>query len=369
MRGKSKSFIKALLKAFGGGKMKLKFAVIGCGRMGQRRIRTIVNHPDAELACVIDADSDIARKVAREYGCDYYSDVEKGINRADVEYVVICTPNKFHVDIALKALAKGKHVLCEKPLARNPEEAKKMVKASLENGVTLKVSSNLRYFPSVQKAKELLDKSVIGDLLFIRGWIGNSGWQLSKPWFTDHDLIGGGTLLDNGSHLLDIYRWFLGEVEECFGYTSRMYHNIDSSLEDNAFGVFKFMNGKYALIQSSWTEWEEYMYMEIYGTEGYIKVDNRMPNCKVIYGNKDGYQEVYDYSKLPPQSYDIELREYINGIRNDSYPEPTGFDGLRAVQMVYGIYESAKSGKRVKIWGKEEEELFNLFLREVRNRE
>ena len=266
MRGKSKSFIKALLKAFGGGKMKLKFAVIGCGRMGQRRIRTIVNHPDAELACVIDADSDIARKVAREYGCDYYSDVEKGINRADVEYVVICTPNKFHVDIALKALAKGKHVLCEKPLARNPEEAKKMVKASLENGVTLKVSSNLRYFPSVQKAKELLDKSVIGDLLFIRGWIGNSGWQLSKPWFTDHDLIGGGTLLDNGSHLLDIYRWFLGEVEECFGYTSRMYHNIDSSLEDNLAGITSYGD---ATCSGSWfssefsikdTKWHHFLF-------------------------------------------------------------------------------------------------------------
>ena len=101
--------------------------------------------------------------------------------------------------------------------------------------------------------------------------------------------------------------------------------------------------------------------MEIYGTEGYIRIDDRNPNCKVILGKKDGYQQIYDYSRLPPQSYDVEFNEFMNALLNNSHPEPNGFDGLRAVQMAYGVYESARTGKKVKIWGEEEEELFSLY--------
>ncbi|RLG29553.1 hypothetical protein DRN97_11695 [Methanosarcinales archaeon] len=339
----------------------IRFGVVGCGRMGMRRIKRIVEHTNSELICVADAQEEKAKAAGREFGVDYYTDFNSVTNKKDIDCVVISVPNKFHAEIATRALAEGKHVLCEKPLARNPEEAKRMVKTALENEVYLKVSSNLRYFPSVQKAKELLDDHAIGELLYVRGWIGNSGWQLNNSWFSNPDIAGGGTLLDNGSHLLDIYRWFLGEVKECSGYTARMYHPIDPSLEDNAFGTFKFMNGTHAFIQSSWTEWADYMYMEIYGTEGYIRIDNRNPNCKVIHGKRDGSEFVYDYSKLPPQSYDVEFKEYMKAMLNQSHPMPTGFDGLRAVQMAHGIYESSRVGKSVKIWGKEEEKLFKLF--------
>lgn len=337
----------------------IRFGVIGCGRMGMRRVERVVRHPNAALICVADVQGEKAKAAGERYGVEYFTDFNKVINRGDVECVVISIPNKFHAPISIRAMENGKHVFCEKPMARNPEEAKRMVEASVKNEVCLKVGSNLRYFPSVQKAKELLDNSAIGEILFIRGWIGNSGWQLNNSWFSDIEIAGGGTFLDNGCHLLDICRWFLGEVEECIGYVSRMYHSID--VEDNGFGIFKFRNGKYAFVQSSWTEWADYMYMEIYGTEGYIRIDDRNPNCKVILGKKDGYQQIYDYSRLPPQSYDVEFNEFMNALLNNSPPEPNGFDGLRAVQMAYGVYESARTGKKVKIWGEEEEELFRLY--------
>jgi len=340
---------------------KIRFGVVGCGRMGMRRIKRIVEHANSELICVADAQEEKAKAVGKEFGVDYYTDFNSVTNKKDIDCVVISVPNKFHAPISIGAMKNGKHIFCEKPMARNPDEGIKMVKASIENEVFLKVGSNLRYFPSVQKAKELLDNSAVGDVLFIRGWIGNAGWQLNNSWFSDIELAGGGTFLDNGCHLLDICRWFLGEVEECSGYVSRMYHSID--VEDNGFGIFKFMNGTHAFIQSSWVEWADYMYMEIYGTEGYIRVDDRIPNCKVIHGKRDGYQQIYDYSKLPPQSYDVEFKEYMKAMRNQSHPLPTGFDGLRAVQMAYGIYESSRVGKSVKIWGKEEDELFKLFER------
>lgn len=340
---------------------KIGFGVIGCGRMGIRRAKRVVEHANSELICVADVEKEKAKATGKEFGVDYYTDFINITNRKDIDCIIISVPNKFHAKITINALTKGKHVLCEKPLARNPEEATRMVEAGLENNVYLKTSSNLRYFPSVQKAKELLDNHVIGDLLFIRGWIGNSGWQLNDSWFSNPDMSGGGTLLDNGSHLLDIYRWFLGEVTECTGYVTKMYHQIDRSLEDNAFGTFKFINGAHAFIQSSWTEWADYMYMEIYGTEGYIRVDDRIPICKVTHGKKGGEEIVYDYSKLPPQSYDIEFREYMKAILNKSHPIPTGFDGLRAVQMAHGIYKSSQTGRSVRLWMKEDKDLSDLF--------
>jgi len=338
---------------------KIRFAVVGCGRMGLRRIKRIDSHPEAELIGVADVDKELMRKIGNEFGVDHYSNYDELINKSDVDCIVISVPNKFHAPITIGAMENGKHIFCEKPMARNPDEGIKMVKEAIENEVFLKVGSNLRYFPSVQKAKELLNNSAVDDILYIRGWIGNSGWQLNNSWFSDVELAGGGTFLDNGCHLLDICRWFLGEVVECSGSVSRMYHSID--VEDNGFGIFKFMNGEFAFIQSSWTEWADYMYMEIYGTEGYIRIDDRNPNCMVTLGKKDGYQQIYDFSRLPPQSYDVEFNEFMNALRNQSHPEPTGFDGLRAVQMAYGVYESSQLGKTVKIWGKEEKELFKQF--------
>ncbi len=343
---------------------KLRFAVIGTGRMGMRRARTIIEHPETELVCVVDNDADKAQTAAKDIGCDYYVDYREAIRRSDLDHVVVSVPNKFHHPVVIDILKCGKHVFCEKPLARNPDEAREMVKVASENGLFLKTSSNLRYFPSVQKAKELLDNSAIGESLFARGQIGNSGWA-TKGWFSDPEMAGGGTFLDNGAHLLDIMRWFLGEVRECTGYITTKYWPI-APLEDNGMGIFIFNNDKMAFVHSSWTEWADYMYMEIYGKEGYIRIDNRVPNCIKTLAKKDGYQEIFDYSHLPPQSYCMEFNDYVNAIRNQRYPQPSGFDGLRAVQMAYGVYESARLGKRVTVWGDKEEELSRVFSREAR---
>jgi predicted dehydrogenase len=328
---------------------KLNFAVVGCGRMGLRRISTIRSHPKAELRCVEDYDPGIAKKVAEEVGCDWCSGWQNAVSRPDVDCVTVSVPNKFHRDVAVAALEAGKHVFCEKPLARNPDEAVAMVEATQRSGSFLKVGSNLRYFPSVLKAKELLDDSKIGKTLFARGWIGHSGWNLGT-WYSDPEIIGGGTLLDNGCHLLDLYRWFLGEVESCVGFASTTLQ-LAGPLEDNAMAIFKFEGGKMAFLQSSWTEWAGYMYLEIYGTEGFIRIDNRGQNCITTLGAKDGQQKVFDYSQEPPRSYILEFDDYIDAILNNQQPLPSGFDGLRAVQMAHAVYQSALLGREVKVGG------------------
>jgi len=327
--------------------------------MGNRRARTILQHPDTELVCVMDNDEKEAESIAREAGCPYYTNFKKVFTHDNMHCVVVSTPNKLHAPMAVTALKYGKHVFCEKPLARTPEEALLMVKTALKNKVFLKTGSNLRYFPSVQKAKELIDSNAIGELLFLRGWIGNSGEHLKNSWFSNYEMTGGGTFLDNGCHVLDLTRFFLGEVEECTGFVTTAYWAI-RPLEDNGFGVFKTMDGKMAFIQSSWTEWAGYMYMETYGTDGCIRIDNRDDLCKTILRKRDGFHTVFDYSLQPPQSYWLEFQDFVKAICEGRQPLPSGYDGMRAVQMAHGLYQSSRMGKAVRIFGKVEKELSML---------
>ena len=326
---------------------KLGFAVIGCGRMGMRRINLIKGCARADLICVEDCSQAVAKKVGEEINCEFHTGWESAVNRQDVDCVVVSVPNKFHHDIVISALNAGKHVFCEKPLARTPGEALRMVEAAERSGRFLKIGSNLRYFPSVLKAKDILDNNKIGDPLFARGWIGHSGWQVGT-WYSDTETVGGGTLLDNGCHLLDIYRWFLGEVDSCIGITSTSLWPI-APLEDNAMSLFRFTNGSMAFLQSSWTEWLGYMYLEIYGTQGSIRIDNRGQNCITTLFHKDGENTTFDYSREPPKSYVIEFDDYIEAVSNDQQPLPSGLDGLRAIQMAYAAYQSAYLKQEVKI--------------------
>jgi len=337
---------------------RLGFAVVGCGNMGMKRIKSILeNQNRCQLVCIADMDVEKAKSVAKDFGCEYYTEYMNVVGNPDVECVVVSTPNKFHAPVSIAALKHGKHVLCEKPLARNPKEAIAMVKAALKNHTFLKTGSNVRFFPSVLKAKELQDKGEIGTVLFLRGWIGNSGWHLKNLWFTDPDMAGGGTFLDNGTHMLDLVRCFLGEVSECLGFASTMFWSV-KPLEDIALGVFKTLNGKLAFIQSSWFEWAGYIYMEVYGTDGYIRIDNRDQTCKTILGKKDGSKRIFDYSLQPPVSYNLELKHLIESIQGAKQPLPSGYDGLRAVQMAWGVYESSRTGKKVTIY-KEQEKALN----------
>jgi len=333
---------------------RLRFAAVGCGRMGLRRIRTILDHPYTELICVADSDTERAKQVARDVDRGFTS-IDEALSRTDVDCIVASVPNKFHPSTVIPALDNGKHVWCEKPLARNPQEALDIVTAAIRNSRFLKIGSNLRYFPNVLKAKELLDSRAIGDILFLRGWIGNAGWQLNS-WYSDPDMIGGGTFLDNGAHLLDIYRWFLGEPVECTGYVSTTCWPI-GSLEDNGMGIFRFAGGALASLHSSWTEWNEYMYLEIYGKEGYLQVDGRQPHCLAVLGRRSGGREVFDFSSQPPRSYQLEFDDFVRAVQTSRQPLPSGFDGLRAVQMAHAVYDSSRSGRSVPLWGDSEQDL------------
>ena len=145
---------------------------------------------------------------------------------------------------------------------------------------------------------------------------------------------------------MDIFRWILGEVSECKGYT---LNNVwPTELEDTGLALYKTVDNKVFFLQSSWVEWSGYMYMEFYGTDGFIFVDSRFHNRATL-GNRDGYNETFDFSSVPPASHKMELLDFIEKIENKVQPSPSAYDGMRVVQMVHALYEASKTDKTVKL--------------------
>jgi len=227
----------------------------------------------ARLVYTVDLDEKKARLAAVQSGCEYSTDYRTILDRGDIDCAIVATPNNVHAKASVYAMSRGKHVLCEKPLASSLEEAMRMVQAAEDNLVKLKVGSNLRYFPNVVQAKKTLEDESIGKLMFLRGWIGNSGSHLKGSWYSKPEIMGGGTLLDNGHHLIDLSSWFLGNISHAVGYVCTLVHDTPS--EDNAVAVLNTNEGTFALIQSSWTEWNGYTYIEIYGHKGSMMLDCR----------------------------------------------------------------------------------------------
>jgi predicted dehydrogenase len=322
---------------------RVKFAVIGVGGFGLKRINSILKSEMADLAYVVDANKDLALDLGRKFGVDYVNFDELTLKK-DYDVAIIAVPNFLHYDFAVRLLEHGRNIWCEKPMTINIELARKMVLKSIEKKVMLKVGSNPRYFPNVLRAVELIKQGYIGKTLFFRGWIGNEGSHLlSKSWYRSRETAGGGTLIDNGVHLIDLIRYLADEIVRC--HSCKLYslkHNLNN-IEDNSVAHYELSAGGFALIHSSWTEKSGYMYLEIHGDNGYIHVDSRWSKAIIKYGKSSDEPICEDYTKHPKLSYDLELEEFIRDYRDGFHPKPTSYDGYRSVKIIMQSYSAAAS--------------------------
>ncbi|MGC2063689.1 MAG: Gfo/Idh/MocA family oxidoreductase [Thermodesulfovibrionales bacterium] len=328
----------------------IKVGVIGSGSFGEKRAAAVKACTNGELTGVADADVNKAEAASRKLAVRHYS-VDGLFEDKEIDVIIVCLPNKYHAPVTIRALKAGKHVLCEKPLARTTEEAYQMVKTAEETGKLLKTGSNHRYFESVRRAYEIAKSGDIGEVISFNGRIGHNGERLKNTWFWDKDISGGGTLLDNGCHLLDIARWFLGDFVEASGLFSNLYWK-DCPVEDTASGVFLTGKGKIATINSSWRQLAGYFHFEVNGTHGYITVDGRFDTHggdNVYWQSLKGKGEIHsiNYGHVKPNSYVLELEEFFDDIGKGIEPKPSGRDGLEVIKMIESIYKS--NNHKVKI--------------------
>ena len=197
----------------------MNFAAIGLGSFGKKRARAIKESKFAKLVALYDNNPSILDNASKELHVPI-KDYKEILKDNTIEVLAICTPNKFHKDIIIAALNAGKHVFCEKPLARNFKEAQEIYEISKKTNKVVQVGSNHRYFESVKYAKKLVDQGVIGEVLSFNGRIGHNGERLKDTWFWKKEISGGGTLLDNGCHLLDLSRYFMGNFNKGTGVVS-----------------------------------------------------------------------------------------------------------------------------------------------------
>jgi len=333
----------------------MKVGLIGAGLQGKRRAQVLKESDNTDLLIVADINEERAHLIAAEMECEATTDWEKVVTRDDIEAVIICTPPDSHMPMCTATARQGKHMLCEKPLARSPKEAEAMVAVAQQNRVKLKCGFTLRHHPGIHQARSWLDEDIIGEPIFCRCRYGIGGRpDYDQEWRAKPEISGGGQLMDQGMHALDLARYFLGDFTQAFGFVQTGFWDI-APAEDNAFALLRTAKGQVASIHVSWTQWRNLFSFEIFGKDGYIRVEGLGGSYgveKAILGKraflKPFKEEVIEF-RGEDKSWREEWREFIASIEEDREPLGSGYDGLVALRLAHAVYQSASNGQVAKI--------------------
>jgi predicted dehydrogenase len=333
----------------------MRIGLVGCGLIGCRRAKIVHQSRNDKLIAAADTDEAKVKSLSQELGCRATIHWEEVVADKDIEAVIISTPNKFLAPITLAALQNGKHVLCEKPMGRNYEEAMQMEEAARSSGKILKIGFNHRYHPAVKKAYELSIKGEIGSLFLIRCVYGHGGRPgYEKEWRGNFDISGGGELLDQGVHLIDLCQWFMGDFTEVMGLTSTFFWNLE--VEDNAFAILRTSSGQTASLHSSWTQWKNSFLFEIFGREGYLKIEGLGKSYgaeRLILGKRrpesgPPNESVFNFPEVDI-SWEEEWGDFRNSIQTGNMPLSSAEESVKVMKIIDSIYRSAILKKMVKV--------------------
>jgi len=330
----------------------MRVAMIGAGLQANRRGPVIAAARGHELTVVAAAQIEHAQAFAASYGATVVPTWQEAVTRDDVDAVIVATPPDSHRDITVAALRAGKHVLCEKPLARTMPEAEEMVLVAEETGLVLKCGFNHRYHPAIAQARTLVTSGELGEPIFARGKYGIIGRPgLEQEWRSDPKVVSGGQMMEQGIHLVDLFRWMLGDFAHASGFVSTTYWPI-APLEDNGFGLLQRADGVTASFHSSLTQWRNLFSLEVYCRDGYAQVEGLGGGYgteQLIVGRKDFNgpfsQQVTDF-RGGDVSWRVEWEEFAAAVEQGRAPDGDGRDGLEAMRLVNAIYASSASAGR-----------------------
>ena len=300
--------------------------------------------PYAELVVITDVDPARGRDAAERHGAAFEPDLDAVLGRDDIDAVVICSENVHHARHTIAAAKAGKHVLCEKPLATTIADAQAMIDACAAHRVKLQTAFPVRFNAATVALREAVRAGQIGQPLAVNAR--NPG-TCPQSWFVQPELSGGGAVIDHTVHVVDVLRWiFDAEVTEVFAEIDTRIHEIDT--DDTGLLMLRLSNGIPVSLDTSWSRPENWptwggVMIDIVGEEGVLSLD--------------AYRDVVEVAEIrgpsltwrPAQvSGDPEMvRAFVDAVRNDMPVPVTGLDGLRAVEVALGAYESARTGEPV----------------------
>ncbi|PYS49856.1 MAG: LmbZ [Acidobacteria bacterium] len=320
-------------------------AIIGCGLIGQKRAKAL---GASRLAVCADVILERAQALAQTApGAFATNDWRDAVNRTGVDIVIASTTNDALAEVTLVAARAGKHVLVEKPAAINAGELEVLIPVVVRAGVQVRVGFNHRYHRALRKARELYDAGALGEMMFVRGRYGHGGRPgYEKEWRADPRLSGGGELIDQGVHLIDLARLFLGDFTEVHGFAETYFWPMP--VDDNGFMLLRTQGQQTAFLHVSCTEWKNLFSLEIYGRRAKLQVEGL--------GGSYGVERLTYYRMLPQMgppettiweypmeddSWQVEFAEFLEDIELGREPAASLNDAYAALKVVESVYQNS----------------------------
>ena len=320
----------------------MKAAVIGCGLIGKKRASALPDY--VELVGCFDEVASAAINFATEFKTHNFKSIADLLDIQELNFVIIATRHDSLHSLAISALDAGKHVFIEKPGAINYLEFKKVCEVARRNNLKLHVGYNHRHHPALKKAYEMLNNGSIGEVMFLRGRYGHGGrFGYEKEWRADKLKSGGGELIDQGTHLIDLSIGFLGYLQLDYAATPNYFW--DMAVEDNVFMSLKNNSGSIAFLQTSCTEWKNMFSLEIYGQTGKMEI--------LGLGRSYGLETLTFHKMLPEMgppvteswsfpepddSWSVEIGEFIEDLLTGSNKSDNLDSSLEVLRVVGEIY-------------------------------
>ena len=318
----------------------MRYGIVGAGGIASAYAKSFETANNADLVATCDVRPEAADALARSVGCESYSDIGKMCDNSRVEAVVICTPPCTHREISELMMERGVHVLCEKPLAIESADAQAMIEAAERNNVLFTMASKFRYVDDVVKARSLMNSGVLGDIILFENCFTGTV-DMSQRWNSDPSISGGGVLIDNGTHSVDIMRYFLGPVVELQVVEGRRIQDLP--VEDTVRMFVRTSEGVMGSIDLSWSMSKDTPnYISIYGSQGTIHVGWQDSKYRrngdaewVSFGN--GYDKF--------QAFRSQIENFTRAIQGEEPLLIRPSDGLASVEVIEAAYLAMQDHK------------------------
>jgi predicted dehydrogenase len=337
---------------------EIQFAVVGCGRIGQRHAELIRSM--ATLAAVCDVKRQRADQLSANYGCHAYSAIDDLLaNETTIDVVSVCTPNGLHAEHTIRSLRSGKHVLCEKPMALHVRDCRRMIEESERSGKKLFVVKQNRFNPPIAALKKAVEEGRLGRIVSVQL---NCFWNRTDAYYKESDWKGtadldGGTLYTQFSHFVDLLIWMVGDIGDVHVITKNFLHQSTVDFEDTGVIALEFVNGALGTINYTVNSYRKNMEgsITLFGEKGTVKIGGQYLNA-LEYQCIDGYEITnvavsapandYGFYQGSMSNHDKVYQNVIDVLTNNSAIATSGLEGLKTVEVIERIYSQANIGPR-----------------------
>jgi UDP-N-acetyl-2-amino-2-deoxyglucuronate dehydrogenase len=339
----------------------LRFAVIGAGNIAKIHVQALAQIPEAKVVVVCNRTEATGRELAATCGADWEVDYTQAINRADVDAITVCTPSSTHAEIGIAAAAAGKHALVEKPIDVTLPKVDQLIEAARQSGIVLACVFPLRFMEGVHRTKAALEAGRLGRLtvadVFVKWFRPQSYYD--RAWRGTWAMDGGGALMNQAIHNVDLLQWLVGTVKNVVGYTATLAHDMET--EDTVSAVLTFENGALGVIQAATSVWPgDPARVELRGDRGTIILEEgRIVTWKLADAAADeeaamlalegtgGGSGAGDPMAIGSERHRRQLVDFIEAIRAQRPPRIEGAEARKSVEIIRAIYRSAAEGRAV----------------------